>query len=484
MTNSQPFLLRLTPKQHKVITELADVDEVLYGGQAGPGKSDGLLMFALYRRMSCPGSVGLLVRRTFSELEKSLIRKSKTYYSPFGRYLDGKKQWIFPNGSIQEFGHCDREDDVYQYQSAEYDDIGFDELTHFTEFQYLYLSSRSRTRGEWKFLIRAATNPGNIGHNWVKERFVDYCRDKTTSYYIDDLDITMSRHFVTASLDDNTLMTDRKKRKYKAWLRGLPETQRRQLEHGDWDYVPGAAFEEISRKVHCIDIANPPDRLHEFFDFETMQPREGIKIYFGMDWGYDKPFSLQWFFTDYDGRMYLYRELYGCLGANVGIKMPAREVARAVKSSYGENKPILSIADASIWDRPGNQNERAEKLPSIADTFAEEGVFFDREISIMAKRSRLQGKHQLHERLRIKDDGLPSFFVFSSCVHWWRTVPALQVDKVDTEDVDTTQEDHSYDTTRYVLSARPIKSRIKKPEDMPFTLAWYNKKMDSRQGRE
>lgn len=461
-----------------MIVELADVDEVLYGGQAGPGKSDGLLMFALHRRLTCPGSVGLMLRRTFSELEKSLIRKSRQYYSAIANYVEYKKQWIFPNGSIQEFGYCESESDVYQYQSAEYDDIAFDELTHFTNFQYLYLLSRGRTRGDWKFLVRAASNPGNVGHEWVKDRFVDYCRDKTVSYHIEDLNITMTRHFLPATLDDNTLMSDIKKRKYKAWLRSLPDAQQRQLEHGDWEYVPGAAFTELNKKTHGIDIASPPDYLHKFFDFETMTPLPDVKIYMGMDWGYAKPFAVQFFFTDDVGRIYLFHEMYGCTSADVGIKMPAREVAMAIQElGY---KSILSVADASIWDRPGNQNERSEKLPSIADTFAEEHIFFDREVSIMAKRSRIQGKHQLHERLRIKEDGLPSLFVFNTCVHWWRTVPALQADF---EDVDTQQEDHSYDCTRYVLSARPIKSILKKPENVPFTLDWYNRKINERMER-
>jgi hypothetical protein len=197
-------------------------------------------------------------------------------------------------------------------------------------------------------------------------------------------------------------------------------------------------------------------------------------VFRALDWGYAKPFSVGWYFTDYDNRLYRFHELYGYSAPNQGIRMPAREVARRIKAYEEENNlhPIFCVADASIWDRPSNQNELAEKLPSIAETMAEERVYFDREVSIMAKKSRLQGKHQFHERLRIDDDGLPSFFVFDTCVHFWRTVPVLPIDPLDPEDVDTDSEDHVYDEVRYLLSARPLRSTrpIKPPDPLLSTL--------------
>ena len=111
--------LKLTPKQKYMIYDLQDVDEIMYGGEAGGGKSEGLLMFALRRRIECPGSVGLAMRRTFPDLDKSLIRKSMNYYRPFAKWSEAKRKWTFKNGSIQEFGYCENDKDVYQYQSAE-----------------------------------------------------------------------------------------------------------------------------------------------------------------------------------------------------------------------------------------------------------------------------------------------------------------------------------------------------------------------------
>lgn len=444
----------ISPKQTFLLKNLSTVDSVLFGGQAGGGKSEGLLAFCLQRRMQYPGSIGLILRRTFPELEKSLLRKARRFFHNCAVPRNEGREWRFHNGSIQEFGYCSSEDDVYQYQSAEYDDICIDEASHFTEFQLLYLQSRLRPRSAPKGLMRLASNPGNIGHNYLKSNYVDVARNVV---YTDEHGRT--RYFLPASLKDNTMMSEDQRREYALWLSTLPERERKQLEEGDWDYVPGAAFMEIQREKHGIDPANPPERLLRVFDFERMTPRANIKIFRSFDWGYAKPFSLGWYFSDYDNKLYRYRELYGCTSPNKGIEMPARDVAIKIHTIEQEHNEriTLSIADASIWDKPSNQNEMAEKLPSIAETMAEEGVWFDREISVNAKKSRLQGKHQLHERFRLDKDGLPHLFVFNTCVHWWRTVPAIPIDRLNPEDVDTNSEDHCLSGDTEVMTDMGVK---------------------------
>lgn len=263
---------------------------------------------------------------------------------------------------------------------------------------------------------------------------------------------------------------------------GMSESLIQQEFYCSFEHTEGMAFRDIRKEIHMIDISNPPDRLLRVFDFENMTPKPDIHTFRSLDWGYAKPFSVGWYFTDHDGRIYRYRELYGCKSPNEGIQLPARDVAIKIKQIEDEHKEriVLSIADASIWDKPSNQNEKAEKLPSIAETMEEERVYFDRETSINAKKSRIQGKHQLHERLRLDADGLPHFQVFSNCVHWWRTVPNLPTDPLNPEDVDTDAEDHCYDETRYMLSARLFKSHIPKPEVQPWTYAWLEKRIDAR----
>ena len=164
--------LSVTVKQKRFID--ARQSEVLFGGAAGGGKSYGQMVDALLFALLYGGSKQLVLRRTFAELEKSLIRTSLALF-PREIYTFNSTAHTgrFKNGSIIDFGYCAAESDVYQYQSAEYDVIRFDELTHFTEEQYVYLISRVRGANGFPKQIKSSTNPGGVGHGWVKARFVD-----------------------------------------------------------------------------------------------------------------------------------------------------------------------------------------------------------------------------------------------------------------------------------------------------------------------
>ena len=135
--------LKVSPRQAEFIKTHAT--EVLFGGAAGGGKSYGQLIDALLYALRYPGSKQLIFRRTYPDLEKSLIRVSLGLYpQSIYSYNASTHTGRFKNGSLIDFGYSASENDVYQYQSAEYDVIRFDELTHFTEFQYVYMLSRLR----------------------------------------------------------------------------------------------------------------------------------------------------------------------------------------------------------------------------------------------------------------------------------------------------------------------------------------------------
>ena len=163
------------PKQVAFLSSPAD--EVLYGGQAGGAKSESLLVGALGDDecgvFNKPLWKALLLRRTYPELEKSLILRSHQLFSGKANYDAVKHRWTFPLGGIIEFGHIKNEEDKYKHKSAQYNYIGFDELTEFTEGMYLYLFSRLRTPDKSiTCYMRGATNPTGIGHGWVKKRFI------------------------------------------------------------------------------------------------------------------------------------------------------------------------------------------------------------------------------------------------------------------------------------------------------------------------
>lgn len=153
--------LRRSAKQKEFMR--AKADEVLFGGAAGGGKSYGQLLDSLVYAVKYPKSKQLILRRTFPDLERSLIRLSMEIIPrEIAKYNSSAHTWTFQNGSIIDFGYCAAENDVYQYQGAEYDTIRFDELTHFTEDQYLYLISRLRGANTYPKQIKSSTNPGKL----------------------------------------------------------------------------------------------------------------------------------------------------------------------------------------------------------------------------------------------------------------------------------------------------------------------------------
>jgi hypothetical protein len=163
-----------TPIQ-KYFLDLDD-EEALYGGAAGGGKSDALLM-GLLSHVDVPTYAGLGIRRTYADLSLpgAIMDRAQEWLGPTAaRWNHDKKRWTFPSGASLTFGYLETDRDVYRYQSAEFQEIAFDELTQFTERQYTYLTTRLRAPANFPFTprMRSASNPGGIGHKWVHDRFV------------------------------------------------------------------------------------------------------------------------------------------------------------------------------------------------------------------------------------------------------------------------------------------------------------------------
>ena len=198
------------------------IKEILYGGAAGGGKSDALLMGAL-QYVHVPEYRALLFRRTYKDLAlpKALMDRADEWLSGTDAKWDASERtWKFPSGASLTFGYLENDRDKYRYQSAEFQYIAFDELTQFTETQYLYLFSRLRRLAgqDIPLRMRAASNPGGIGHQWVYRRFVNP-------------DTRKNNLFIPARLEDNPYLD---KEQYEDSLSELDRTTWRQLREGDW----------------------------------------------------------------------------------------------------------------------------------------------------------------------------------------------------------------------------------------------------------
>ena len=252
----------------------------LFGGAAGPGKTKALLWEAIYQALRTPECDTLLLRRTYQELESSLLAyfRRDVPRSLYKSYNEAKHLVTWLNGSTTRFGYCRNENDVYQYQGAEFLFIGLDELTHFTLKQWQFLTSRNRCPVPGSFACMAgASNPGNIGHAWVKALWVDHAPpagfERPENYDAAHYEFTRAR------LDDNPIYAN--DAEYRRTLEALPEHLRRAFLDGDWNVFAGQYFDVFEIGRHT---ARPED-----LRLEPWLPR-----WISIDWGFQHPSAVYW----------------------------------------------------------------------------------------------------------------------------------------------------------------------------------------------
>ena len=431
--------------------------EVLYGGAAGGGKSEALVMEAT-RQVHIPHYKALILRKTYPQLEE-LIGKSLRYYPqvfPKAKYNESKHTWTFPSGAKIIFGSLQHGKDKFNYQGQAYDFIAFDELTHFTQDEYVYLMSRNRPNGEGtRCYIRATANPGGIGHGWVKERFILPAPPLTTIWEEvafqtptgEEHQRKLSRVFVPASVFDNEALLANDPN-YLTRLASMPEAEKQALLYGNWDSYTGQYFAEWKN-----DPAHYADRrwTHVISPFD---PDPGWRIYRSFDWGYAKPFSCGWWAVDYDGVAYRVLEMYGCVehSPDTGVKWTDERVFSEIARTEREHpwlkgKHIIGVADPAIWAENGGV--------SIAEVAERYKVYFER-----GDHERIPGWMQVRYRLAFDEEGYPLMYVFNTCKDFIRTLPALQFDDVRVEDLDTKGEDHAADECRYFCMMNPVSPRM------------------------
>lgn len=412
--------IEITEKQESFINSTAF--ETLFGGAAGGGKSYGQLVDGLLYSLKYPKSKQIIFRRTFPDLEKSIIRTSlELYPKDISSYNSSKHMWKFKNGSLIDFSYIAVENDVYQYQSAEYDVIRFDELTHFTEYMYTYMISRCRGANGYPKYIKSSTNPGGVGHSWVKERFIDIGE----SNVIHECQLTpenkkkSTRIFIPSLVQDNMFLLE-KDPDYVDRLDNLPEKERMALKYGEWDIFDGQFFTEFKRNIHvCTPFEIP----------------KTWRIFRTRDYGLDMC-ACYWIALDWNMNAYVYKELYE---SNLIVS----EAAKKINGMTTEDI-FCDYAPPDLW----NRNKDTGK--STADIFAENGQYLTK-----ADNNRVTGWLAVHEWLKTITDEqgqqTVKLHIFSNCVNLIRTLPALQHDEKNPNDVANEPHEltHAPDALRY-----------------------------------
>lgn len=425
------------------------IEDVFFGGARGGGKTYGLLGdWISHADLHAGHARGIFFRKTYPELDEVQDQAARLFPDLGATYNVGKRQWLWPNGAELKMRYLERENDSDRYQGHAYTWMAFDELTNWAapkSIDKLRACLRSGAAPVPKS-FRASGNPGGVGHNWVKARYVDPARPMKPFF---DSEMECWRVFIPSKLDDNTALLRNDPDYWKRIVASAngDETLLKAWRFGDWDIVAGGMFDDLwMRSKHAIDPFPIPASWTVDRSF---------------DWGSSKPYSVGWWAesdgtTAPNGRTYprgsLFRihELYGWNGRpNEGCKALAVEVAERVKEIEAgfSFKVNPGPADDAIWDE--------ENGNCIARDMAQRGVYWTK----AGKRpgTRKTGWEKLRKLLKaatqfpMEDPGL---FVFDTCTQFMRTVPVLPRDQKQSDDVDTDAEDHVADETRYrVLQA-------------------------------
>lgn len=407
--------------------------ETLYGGAAGGGKTAALVAEAVSYALEYPKARIYIFRKTTPELKQSVlpeIYKQCADYINVAKGLTFNAQdrvFTFTNGSIIQLAYLENEADKYKYQSAEMHLLLIDELTHFTQDEYEYLKTRVRSTGNHPLKVMCATNPGNIGHAWVKAYFIDITEPE--KIYKDRNGNT--RIFIPAKVTDHPSPEFVESYTKVLEANSNPDL-RRALLLGDWDIFAGQAFNEWRRE----DEDGKPWHVVDPFAI----PKHWIK-WFAYDYGYNSFAAGLWFAKEPNtDRIFIYREFYES-------EMAASRQAEQILMRDQDEDVRLRLADPSIWKDKGD----VETGENIASILQRAGLIFQ-----PANNDRIAGKNVIHEMLAPAADGLPKMQVFSSCINFIKTIPALPVDPNRPEDIDTRSEDHLYDCARYgLINQRP-----------------------------
>lgn len=420
----------------------------MYGGAAGGGKSYFIRWaailwgFYLHERYGVNGvNIGLFCE-DYPTLKDRQITKIKTEVPPeVGRLIETRDEGYIFESANREFRILLRNlDDPSKYASVEFASIFVDELTKNPAETFDDLRFRMRYPGVPFPKFVAGTNPGSVGHAWVKKLWI------APDIKHPDPEQSMFK-YIPSSVYDNKYID----LSYVDQLKSLPEQKRRAFLEGSWDIFAGQVFDEWRTVSHVVEPFEVPKHW---------------KRYIAMDWGSNKPFAVGWFAQDEDGRSYMYRELYMNsqeFEQEFGKPLTAKRLARVILSINRNAKEIYEymVCDPSMWNKILlGEKTSITQGESYAEVMINQGLRM-----VRADNDRINGLGRFREALSIAPDGKPWFQVFKTCYNTIETIPALVYDKVRVEDVDSDGPDHAYDMARYYFMSRPYETpEVPKPE--------------------
>ena len=434
--------------------------EVFYGGARGGGKTEGSIGDWLQHSGQYGSwARGVFFRRTFKQLEQVIERTKKLYPKIGAKYNEQHSFWTMPGGGILSFRYLEKDKDAEEYQGHSYTRVYMEELTNYPFAGPLnLLRATVRSAEGIPVGLRLTGNPGGPGHHWVKQRYIDPEPKgwKILEEEVENLDgskVKLQRVYIPSRISDNRLLWENDPL-YVARLRQVgSEALVNAWLKGDWDVIDGAYFDGFKPQVD-----GQPYHVLPTDEWINRIPPYSLRFR-AFDWGYASPFCVGWYAVSDgtwglpDGALLKYREWYGWNGkANEGLRWTNEQIAEGIKfremyldsrfaGRYLREEIAYGVADPSIFSREGG--------PSIGEQFWIGDVGFRR-----GDNKRIPGWQQLQLRLK-GSGGRPMIYFLDCCTHTIRTLPIMQHDEKNIEDVDTESEDHAVDETRYACMSRP-----------------------------
>lgn len=415
---SKPIYTTLQPKQNQFLAMITKYS--LMWGAKWWGKSHAFRARAARDTLKAPNLKGLVLRRTFSEVENNFLTPfrqevPKEYYD----YNVSKHILTFPNWSTIELWYCQNENDIFRYQGIEYDWIGIEELTQRKYEWFMLLMTSMRTGKAWynpNFFWSA--NPWGIGHARVKRLFIDrqYTPEENPDLY----------GFLSAKIYDNKVLMQNDPW-YLQTLMALDDKRRKAYLDGNRDIFSGQYFSMFDKHIHVIPPQIP------------MNVKRRIRV---LDYWYTNPSGVLWIAETTQGDYIVYRELYktGLTYRNLGVHIKALTSEQEKFDWFG-------------WD-PAAVNKKSESdETSLAQEFAKLWLYIE-----SANNERVAWWNKIRDLLTPQEDPnnpwqkKPRLFICENCENLIRTLPTLIHAKTNVEDVDTTGEDHLPDALRYWLA--------------------------------
>lgn len=413
--------------------------EILLDGTRGSAKSHAVIaQVGLDDCQRAPGLKGLFLRKTvkaagesFEDLVSKVLKGVP--------HTKNSARIKFPNGSKIVIGGFKDDKDIDKYLGIEYDFIVVEEGTQISGTKHILLLGSLRTsRDDWRPRKYDTTNPGGLGHSYIKKRFVLPEQESRQ---------TFTRRFF-CHYDDNPFINP----EYRIYLESLEGDIAAAWRDGSWDIFAGQAFSQWRREKHVIKPFRIPDHWPK---------REGV------DWGYAAPFVCLWGAKNPDtGRWYIYREVSQTNLTDV-------QQAKTIMSHRAKGEIIeYSWGDPSMWAKKNDKDDGTKT--SSADEYEKAGVDLRK-----GDNDRLSGKRKIDRLLAPLPDGLPGIQFMETVLYMIRSLPELIYDDIRTEDVDTDGDDHPYDALKYLLS--DVDSEPELPKEPAAPNPW-DQMNDNRSG--